>query len=476
MRKIIVFLLSLSLALSSFVTIPASAEIADPDNLAQEEIIPDNQPITVEDVTPGEASYTDEELDEIAESDEYIASRLNVQFDHIATGSEVEALAVEFGGKVVSKSDFSFGTFACYSVNNSAEVSKTLQDREGLVFAEPDIELAPAVTYTTRISDDANTTSQYYMDNLHIEDAWDIVKAHRKATIAVAVVDTGCARMPELTAGNVNFSSSHANNLDSSMNDYSPNTDDSCFHGSAVCSIIGAQSNNKQLIAGVAAGWDNNIVRILPFACPELKSNAKLLDTASLCEAIIGAADNGVRVINCSYGAYQSSKTKSMAIKYATLRDCIVVCSAGNDGEDGEPTPQYPADYPGVIKVFATDRNNKRASFSSICDTNCASMLGISAPGSAVAVLQPDLETATYTDADGEKHTIRRAVSGTQHLDMLDGTSFSAPIVTSTIAMMLSVNPDLSRKDVADILAQTADNIICTDTPKKNTHSLKQRR
>ncbi len=138
--------------------------------------------------------------------------------------------------------------------------------------------------------------------------------------------------------------------------------------------------------------------------------NGKALENGSgtnysLYLAICGMADRGCDIINMSCGGLYEDELVKYAIDYATDRNVIVVCSAGNYGV---PEKTYPAGYDKTIAVSAIDSNKNIASFSNYGK----GFIDITAPGVKIVV-------------DG--------VDGT--MACVDGTSFSAPIISATLAM-----------------------------------------
>jgi subtilisin family serine protease len=126
--------------------------------------------------------------------------------------------------------------------------------------------------------------------------------------------------------------------------------------------------------------------------------------------AIYYAVNHGAKVISMSFDFTSPSKELSNAINYATLRGVICVASAGNDGS---MATVYPASLPNVIDVASTSNDNNPSSFSNYG----APPVMLSAPGEAVMTTYP-----YNTYAAGW------------------GTSFSAPLVSGTVALMADVN------------------------------------
>ena len=73
---------------------------------------------------------------------------------------------------------------------------------------------------------------------------------------------------------------------------------------------------------------------------------------AGIATGIVYAVDHGAKIINVSFAHRNYDSGEADAVRYAAERGAIVVASAGNTGND---VPQYPAAYPGVLSVGATD-------------------------------------------------------------------------------------------------------------------------
>ena len=125
--------------------------------------------------------------------------------------------------------------------------------------------------------------------------------------------------------------------------------------------------------------------------------------------AIYAAVDLEVDVINMSFSIGEDSPAFKEALDYAWSRGVTLVASVGNDGIDAGDI--YPAAYPIVVAVAATDFDDRRASFS-----NFGRTVNVTAPGELVVSTYPG---GLYARASG--------------------TSFSAPIVSGAVALLVSV-------------------------------------
>ncbi|MCC8424831.1 S8 family serine peptidase [Mucilaginibacter sp. UR6-11] len=215
-------------------------------------------------------------------------------------------------------------------------------------------------------------------------------------------------------------------------------------HGTGVAGLIGAVRGNGYGIDGVA---DN--VRIMSIkAVPNGDEYDK-----DIANAIRYAVDNGARIINMSFGKKISPHKDwvDAAFKYAAAKDVLLVQASGNDNEDMDVKPQYPndtfadgsaTDADNVVCVGASGSKvdeNLAATFSNYGKKN----VDVFAPGAKV----------TSIDADAEFNTA-------------DGTSFASPITAGIAALVLEYYPNLSAKQLKQV-------ILASATPLTGTMVLK---
>ncbi|MEC0230339.1 S8 family peptidase [Paenibacillus alba] len=195
------------------------------------------------------------------------------------------------------------------------------------------------------------------------------------------------------------------------------NPQDDVGHGTHVTGVIAALVNNNLGVAGMT--WYNKVLPV------------KVLDqtgagsTYSVAQGIIWAADHGAKVMNLSLGNYADSGFLHDAIKYAYDKDIALIAASGNDNTE---RPGYPAAYPEVFAVAASDSQNQKASFS-----NYGDYIGVTAPGVSIASTYPDNQYAA-----------------------LSGTSMASPHVTALAALIRSTNPNLKNTDVYQIMRDSA--------------------
>lgn len=163
--------------------------------------------------------------------------------------------------------------------------------------------------------------------------------------------------------------------------------------------------------------------------------------------AIRYAVDNGARVINMSFGKYLSPHAREVAraIRYAARRDVLLVMSSGNDGRNVDQEPIYPTAtdrrgrrWENLVVVGATDRRGRVCDFSNYGSRN----VDLFAPGDDIRSTAPDGE-----------------------YDTAMGTSIAAPMASGAAALLRAARPDLSAREIRDILLTTVRNLDAVETP-----------
>jgi thermitase len=215
-------------------------------------------------------------------------------------------------------------------------------------------------------------TLSFTPNDPRFDEQWGLIKAAfeiawsrtRGKGVRIAVVDSGAAvRHPDLRR-------KIALTRDFKHNDSS--VEDRAGHGTHVAGTVAAMTENG---TGVAGG------------CPACKLIiAKVFDPDqgfdfAIARGITWSADSGAKVINCSFIGPGDSRALKDAIDHATSKGAVVVAAAGN-GDTNKP--KYPAAYPGVIAVAATNREDQRTSFS-----NYGDWVDVAAPGVGILSTVP---------------------------------------------------------------------------------------
>ncbi len=199
-------------------------------------------------------------------------------------------------------------------------------------------------------------------------------------------------------------------------------------HGTGVASVIASPQQDGFGFMGLAPDATIMPIKFLDSAAMDFGG-----DSPTLARGITLAVDGGADIINLSLTASDTPELRA-ALEHARRKDVVVVIASGNLEGDGPPET-YPAEYAGekefdnLIAVGATDAFDQLASFSVTGD-----YVGVSAPGN-------DIVTPTQI----EGYAARK------------GTSFAAPFVSATAALILERHPDLSAAEVVNRIKATAD-------------------
>ncbi len=316
-----------------------------------------------------------------------------------------------------------------YGVASDADVVSLAQEisqRPDVEYAEPDIiDRAQATPSDTRYPD------QWHLPKINAPGAWD-VETGGNATILIGIIDSG-------------ISMSNAGALDHpDLNDgarYLLGTDfvdggtprDTNGHGTHVCGIAAAESNNAQGVCGVSWGTRVYVCRTL-----DTGGNGSSANLADAIEEIVdyAVANNLKVVINYSAGG-GANQTKQDACQYVNDHGMILCAATGNDNAGPVIFPAaYSTMFTGVIAVGSTDSNDTVSSFS-----NVGPEVTVVAPGRGIVSTMP-----TYAV------TIPAALN----YDDLDGTSMATPVVTGLVALMWSRHPSFTNTKIRDCLISTA--------------------
>jgi subtilisin family serine protease len=203
-------------------------------------------------------------------------------------------------------------------------------------------------------------------------------------------------------------------------------------HGTAVASIIGANSNNGKAMAGI-----NSVSKLMVLKTSNVKG---ITYGNTIADAIRYATDNGARVVNFSHASSTSLTFVENAVRYAWAKGVLVCAGSGNDGVN---TVYYPARLANVIAVGATDAEDKRPvdwlkSDSTIGGSNYGDSLDVVAPGDSVVCL-------SYINGSTQFQS---------------GTSIATAFVTGLASLLISQNPDITPDVVTQIIESSAEDQI----------------
>jgi subtilisin family serine protease len=274
-------------------------------------------------------------------------------------------------------------------------------------------------------------------------EAWQITEG--SASVVVAVVDTGVSQVHLDLKSRLweNPREVPNNNLDDDNNGYIDDVrgwdfigndnipGDPNMHGTHVAGTIAAQKGNARGVVGVAPG-----VKIISLRVLNAKGEG---DSAGVMKAIqyaisLKKAGVNLRVINLSLGGGDSSDSFKDLLLEANQAGILVVAAAGNETNNNDSKPTYPASYdlPNVISVAAVDNKGELASFSNFG----AKSVDLAAPGVFIWSAVP---FGFYF--------------------FLDGTSMAAPHVSGVAALLYSRNSNLTPAQVISVMKESVKRI-----------------
>jgi thermitase len=308
-------------------------------------------------------------------------------------------------------------------------LQKRLRARPEVAYAEPDFYLDKS-----RAPDDPLFSNQYSLStspagSVDAQPAWD----SRTSCSKVAVLDTGIQyNHPDLEK-NVwhNPHEIKGNGKDDDKNgwvdDYygvnlvsgrGSGVDDE-GHGSHVSGIIAGRGNNGTGISGLC--WSDQVMAV------KFMDSSGKGSTSDAIDGIDYAVHEGARIINCSFGSSKKSSALQDEVDYAKSKNTLLVVAAGNNGQNIDSSPSYPAAFTegNILTVAATTASGTLASFSNYGKKG----VDLGAPGDNIF--------STYLNS-GYK--------------TLSGTSMAAPIVAAAAAMLSAQKSGQSYTDLKNAL------------------------
>ena len=269
--------------------------------------------------------------------------------------------------------------------------------------------------------------------DINILEAWKITKGKG---VKIAVIDDGADVYHEDLKDNIFL----AYNVDNQSNNISINYDSitDSSHGNECAGFIAAPINGK------------GIVGVAPESKLILIKQEEAADSAVI-EAFEYAKNNGAKVISCSWGTTAVSEAVVAELKSLYDAGITVVFASGNEGLDlDEEGIDDESEVPWVIGVGASSEINDVTPYS-----NYGLNIDLIAPGgddsTSIGILALD-------DSGNQGATANYGTVSNDYAFTF-GTSFSTPIVAGVIGLMYSVNPDITPKEVRDILISTTDKV-----------------
>jgi subtilisin family serine protease len=322
---------------------------------------------------------------------------------------------------------------------------------EDLEAVLPVLEALPGVEYTEPIgptrrlafvpNDPLAESTQWYLPAIRAFDQWP-AKPVFGSEVTVAVIDSGIdASHPDLEGRIAAGETFVGARWDT----------DTMGHGTFVAGEIAATADNGLGIAGVGIP-----VRLLIAKVTDSQGNITVEAEA---EAIKWAIAQGAQVINLSLAGVRDpndpafdeySPVEQDAIEYAYSNGAVVVAASGNcDRAPACPWgyASYPAALPHVMGVGALQSDGSVAEFSNRDPV----FVDVVAPGRGIVSTWP------RALSDSNCQQIGYSVCAIAANDRNgDGTSFSAPLVSGAIALLLAENPGLAPSQVTALVEKSA--------------------
>jgi subtilisin family serine protease len=358
---------------------------------------------------------------------------------------------------------------------NPIKVAAALQSDDRIVVAEPDL-ASKQLAKSLFIPTDLLLNDQWHLKNTgfhrgtdvgfvagadaRIIGAWSAGQTIGEASVVVAVVDDGFdLKHPDFSSpGKV----VHPWDFTRRNSDCSPDRGD--WHGTA-CAGVALASAGGGSVVGVAPGCTFMPIRWGPD-----------LSDSQIESWFDYASGKGAWVVSCSWGALNpffplSTRAERAIEKCATEgrsgKGCVVVFAAGNSNRNvnnpADGTVDGFAIHPDVIAVAASTSRDERSDYS-----NFGAEISVCAPSSGAGGW--GILTADVTGFEpGSGFT--RGYSEGDYTYGFGGTSSACPLVAGVAALILSINPNLTSKEVRAILQKTARKIGRLDSYDGNGHS-----
>lgn len=190
-------------------------------------------------------------------------------------------------------------------------------------------------------------------------------------------------------------------------------------HGTHVSGIVAGRGNNGTGISGLC--WSGSLM-----AVKFMDENGRG-STSDAIDGIGYAIHEGARIINCSFGSSKKSSALNDEVNYAKSKNTLLVVAAGNNSQNIDSKPIYPASFTqgNIVTVASTTAGGALSSFSNYGKK----AVDIGAPGSNIF--------STYLGSTYKT---------------LSGTSMAAPLVSAAAAMLRAKDSDLTYTQIKDAL------------------------
>jgi thermitase len=313
---------------------------------------------------------------------------------------------------------------------------KRLAAHPAVAYAEPDFTQSASAT---KLPNDPLYPLQWAVSDspdghdIDAPAAW----AQRTSCAKVAVVDTGAdTDHPDLVANLYKSKDKPSNGKDDDKNGYVDDTygfnaikgkgsaEDDNGHGTHVAGIVAGRANDSLGVSGIC--WS---AKVMPVKFMNSRGKGSTSDAIA---AIQYAVRQGFKIVNCSFGSTSKSSALKDTIDYAQDHKVLLVVAAGNDSQNIDKKPEYPAAYgnSNILTVAATTDSDQLASFSNFG----SKAVDVAAPGDTIL--------STYLGGDYKN---------------LSGTSMASPYAAGLAAMLRKQEPDATYGQLRKAIRQKSD-------------------
>jgi subtilisin family serine protease len=290
----------------------------------------------------------------------------------------------------------------------------------------------------------------FAITRMQVDHAWNLTRGEN---IKIAVLDDGIDITHPDLIGNL-----HSTGFDAtgSRNDASPRSYD--YHGTMVSGVATMKANNG--IGGAGIAYNAKLI-------PVRVGYGNWIDDFYtfpwwLSSGINYAVNEGADILNLSWSVPGTTHNITSAINAAATngrnsKGCIIFSSSGNKNS----SVSYPARLSSVIAVGASNRNDQRRPSS-----NYGSDLSLVAPGDWNF-------TTDIRGSNGKCPGADNCISDENYYPAFSGTSAASPAAAAVMALILSVNPNLTRVQATAIIESTCDKVGPYSYTISGTYGLK---